>query len=153
MVTLIGTFMLFVFFILGVALAFAPWIGLVLYLKRKNGTQIVGQRAYRPPGPRMDGKDWLILIGTIFYLISPLDLLPDVFLGLGWCDDLGLLAFTIKHFYSKFWGNKDVPSSPPDHYQAPRYPAISRRNYDDDAIDAEFEVHRHNQLVEARRRR
>lgn len=34
---------------------------------------------------------WVIILGTLFYLISPLDIAPDFLPGLGWIDD-GLLA-------------------------------------------------------------
>ena len=34
---------------------------------------------------------WLVVLGTLFYLASPLDILPDVFPIVGWIDD-GLIA-------------------------------------------------------------
>ncbi len=34
---------------------------------------------------------WLIILGTAAYLLSPIDLLPDIFPVIGWLDD-GLLA-------------------------------------------------------------
>lgn len=34
---------------------------------------------------------WLILLGTMLYLVSPLDISPDVFPVIGWIDD-GLIA-------------------------------------------------------------
>ncbi|MGB3492473.1 MAG: YkvA family protein [Elainellaceae cyanobacterium] len=34
---------------------------------------------------------WVIILGSLFYLVSPLDISPDVFPVLGWIDD-GLLA-------------------------------------------------------------
>ncbi|MEM9002305.1 MAG: YkvA family protein [Cyanobacteria bacterium P01_F01_bin.86] len=34
---------------------------------------------------------WLIILGSLVYLISPLDISPDVFPIIGWIDD-GLLA-------------------------------------------------------------
>jgi uncharacterized membrane protein YkvA (DUF1232 family) len=34
---------------------------------------------------------WVIIFGTLIYLISPLDISPDFLPGLGWIDD-GLLA-------------------------------------------------------------
>lgn len=34
---------------------------------------------------------WLVICGTLIYLISPLDISPDFLPGLGWIDD-GLLA-------------------------------------------------------------
>ncbi len=34
---------------------------------------------------------WLVILGTLLYLVSPLDIAPDVFPVLGWIDD-GLVA-------------------------------------------------------------
>ncbi|MEM8808670.1 MAG: YkvA family protein [Cyanobacteria bacterium P01_G01_bin.38] len=34
---------------------------------------------------------WLIVAGTLLYLVSPIDILPDVFPILGWIDD-GIIA-------------------------------------------------------------
>ncbi|MGB7484818.1 MAG: YkvA family protein [Phormidesmis sp.] len=34
---------------------------------------------------------WVVILGTLFYLISPLDISPDVFPIIGWIDD-GLIA-------------------------------------------------------------
>ncbi|MGF1570989.1 MAG: YkvA family protein [Nodosilinea sp.] len=34
---------------------------------------------------------WVVLLGTVIYLVSPFDISPDVFPILGWVDD-GLLA-------------------------------------------------------------
>jgi len=34
---------------------------------------------------------WVIILGSLFYLFSPLDISPDVFPVIGWIDD-GLLA-------------------------------------------------------------
>ena len=34
---------------------------------------------------------WFVILGSLFYLVSPLDISPDVFPIIGWIDD-GLLA-------------------------------------------------------------
>ncbi|HSM81832.1 MAG TPA: YkvA family protein [Nodosilinea sp.] len=34
---------------------------------------------------------WVVLLGTLVYLVSPIDIAPDVFPVLGWIDD-GLVA-------------------------------------------------------------
>ncbi|MEM6436701.1 MAG: YkvA family protein [Cyanobacteria bacterium P01_D01_bin.115] len=34
---------------------------------------------------------WLVILGSLVYLVSPLDISPDVFPVIGWIDD-GLLA-------------------------------------------------------------
>jgi uncharacterized membrane protein YkvA (DUF1232 family) len=38
-------------------------------------------------------KSKLLLLAGLIYLISPVDLLPDVLLGLGWLDDLVIVPF------------------------------------------------------------
>lgn len=38
-------------------------------------------------------KSKLILLAGVIYLISPVDLLPDVLVGLGWLDDLIIVPF------------------------------------------------------------
>ena len=41
-------------------------------------------------------KAYLVIAATALYVISPLDLVPDIFLGAGQLDDilLGILAYT-----------------------------------------------------------
>ncbi|MFQ6014195.1 MAG: YkvA family protein [Anaerolineae bacterium] len=43
---------------------------------------------------------WLkaILPATLFYLISPIDLFPDLMLGLGQLDDIAIILLAIKFF-------------------------------------------------------
>ncbi|MCS6958972.1 MAG: DUF1232 domain-containing protein [Pseudanabaenaceae cyanobacterium SKYGB_i_bin29] len=41
--------------------------------------------------------NWLILLASLIYLISPLDVLPDIFPLLGQVDDFLLLAFLITN--------------------------------------------------------
>lgn len=81
-------------------------------------------------GPTFDGKDFLILIGAILWVVCPFD--GDFLPVLGWIDDAGVIGFAITHFYNKFWSKKELPSN-------------------DDVIDAEFEV-RPTQREVARRR-
>lgn len=38
-------------------------------------------------------KPKLLLIAGLVYLISPIDLLPDILLGFGWLDDLVIVPF------------------------------------------------------------
>ena len=38
-------------------------------------------------------KSKLLLLAGVIYLISPVDLLPDVLVGLGWLDDLIIVPF------------------------------------------------------------
>ncbi len=48
------------------------------------------QEGYRN-GIRHSKYRWVIILGTLFYLLSPIDISPDFLPGLGWIDD-GLLA-------------------------------------------------------------
>lgn len=40
-------------------------------------------------------KSWIVVLGLL-YVISPIDLLPDVIPVLGWCDDIGVIGIVIK---------------------------------------------------------
>jgi uncharacterized membrane protein YkvA (DUF1232 family) len=42
----------------------------------------------------------LIPLGAIAYIVSPIDLVPDIFLGLGQLDDLGILMAALTTFNS-----------------------------------------------------
>ncbi|MGB7415430.1 MAG: YkvA family protein [Thermosynechococcaceae cyanobacterium] len=48
------------------------------------------QEGYRN-GIRHSKYRWVIILGTLFYLLSPLDISPDFLPVIGWVDD-GLLA-------------------------------------------------------------
>lgn len=41
--------------------------------------------------------NWLIIVASLIYLISPLDILPDIFPVLGQADDLILLVFLFSN--------------------------------------------------------
>lgn len=41
-------------------------------------------------------RKFAIVLGCLLYVISPIDLVPDLILGLGQLDDLGAIALTIK---------------------------------------------------------
>jgi uncharacterized membrane protein YkvA (DUF1232 family) len=34
----------------------------------------------------------LVVIAAMLYVISPIDLLPDIFIVLGWCDDIAVIV-------------------------------------------------------------
>jgi len=51
---------------------------------------------------------WLLLSLWLIYLVNPFDLLPDMAPGLGWLDDLGLLALLWYFFLRRGQG---APSS------------------------------------------
>ncbi|NJK41628.1 MAG: DUF1232 domain-containing protein [Acaryochloridaceae cyanobacterium SU_2_1] len=48
------------------------------------------EQVYRS-GVRNPKYRWFVIVGTLVYLASPLDISPDVLPGIGWIDD-GLLA-------------------------------------------------------------
>ncbi|HVX13855.1 MAG TPA: YkvA family protein [Pirellulales bacterium] len=165
---LVVSVMILMCFLLGIVAAIAPWIGIigaVRYFRQRKaseGRHLITyseqeqQMAYRPPGPTMDAKDWLLIAGTFIYVLCPIDMVPDIPI-IGWFDDAGVIAFVIKHFYDKFWKPQPPPEPPqrePEHWEAPRQ-SLPRHSEDDDAIDAEFEVRnlpalRQNQLVRRR---
>lgn len=41
-------------------------------------------------------RNALIIIGCILYVLSPIDLLPDVIVVLGWIDDLIVIGASVK---------------------------------------------------------
>ena len=48
--------------------------------------------------PRVSGWTKLVPFFTILYIVSPIDFLPDWFLGLGQLDDLGVLLLGVRLF-------------------------------------------------------
>ncbi len=44
---------------------------------------------------------WLILGLAILYGVSPIDLIPDAFLGVGWLDDVGVLGLALYNLFKK----------------------------------------------------
>ncbi len=47
---------------------------------------------------------WLLLLGSLIYLLSPLDFAPDVFPFLGWIDDgilIAILAGELSYFFNR----------------------------------------------------
>ncbi|MEO1635910.1 MAG: YkvA family protein, partial [Cyanobacteria bacterium J06631_9] len=47
---------------------------------------------------------WVVILGTLLYLVSPLDISPDVFPVLGWIDDgviVSLLVTEVSKIMSK----------------------------------------------------
>lgn len=45
--------------------------------------------------PEASVKDKAIIIGAIGYFISPLDVIPDALLGIGFTDDMGVIAAAV----------------------------------------------------------
>ncbi len=50
--------------------------------------------------PRVPGLAKLLPVAAVLYLLSPIDLIPDMVIGLGQLDDLGILILGIKSFIS-----------------------------------------------------
>jgi uncharacterized membrane protein YkvA (DUF1232 family) len=72
------------------------------------------QEGYRN-GIRNSKYRWVIILGTLFYLLSPLDISPDFLPGIGWIDD-GLLASLLiaevsQLMTEKFKAHKDKSAS------------------------------------------
>lgn len=46
---------------------------------------------------------WLIVLGTLVYLLSPIDISPDLIPILGWIDDGLLISLLVSELSSLFW--------------------------------------------------
>ncbi len=53
------------------------------------------------PMPKEGWKRGIIAILAILYILSPLDLLPDIIPVVGWLDDLGVLAWAARYVLKK----------------------------------------------------
>jgi len=56
---------------------------------------------------------WLVIFGTLLYLVSPLDISPDVFPILGWVDDgvvVGLLVTEVSQLITEQLKRKKQPN-------------------------------------------
>ena len=56
---------------------------------------------------------WLVIFGTLLYLVSPLDISPDVFPILGWIDDgvvVGLLITEVSQLMTEQLKRKKQPT-------------------------------------------
>ncbi len=42
-----------------------------------------------------------IVVACFLYVISPIDLIPDFFIGLGQADDLGAVILTLRYLFAK----------------------------------------------------
>jgi uncharacterized membrane protein YkvA (DUF1232 family) len=74
------------------------------FLRRAGRNALVLGFALRDPATPLPLKlACLLLLG---YLVSPFDLIPDFLLGLGWADDLVMLAFVVP------WLERRLPAGP-----------------------------------------
>ncbi len=85
--------------------------------------------------PRVPIFPKLIIPAAIIYVLSPIDLLPDLILGLGQVDDIAIFFFSIKFF---------VDMCPPDiveeHRRALTISQTSSRNTPEDVIEGSYHV-------------
>ncbi len=83
--------------------------------------------------PRVPVMPKLIVLGTIIYVVSPIDVVPDVIPILGQADDLAVIVFGIRFF---------IAMCPPDivmeHRRAIEGDAASPAH--DDYVDATYRV-------------
>ena len=42
---------------------------------------------------------WILVPLLILYVLSPYDLIPDIFVGPGWLDDLGLIGILVYYYF------------------------------------------------------
>lgn len=56
---------------------------------------------------------WLIIFGTLTYLLSPIDIAPDVFPIVGWIDDGILLTLLIAEITQLLQERISPPKPPP----------------------------------------
>lgn len=54
---------------------------------------------------------WLLLLGSVLYLLSPIDFAPDVFPFLGWIDD-GILIAILAGELAVFFNREPQPKPP-----------------------------------------
>jgi DnaJ like chaperone protein len=62
---------------------------------------------------------WLIILGLV-YLVSPVDLFSDFFIGWGWLDDL-LILWLLWHFLLKNWISDRSAGNPDGHRSDERF--------------------------------
>lgn len=62
---------------------------------------------------------WLIILGLV-YLVSPVDLFSDFFIGWGWLDDI-LILWLLWHYLLKDRGSTRTAGSPDDHQSEARF--------------------------------
>jgi len=61
-----------------------------------------------------------IMLGVVAYLISPIDVVPDFIIGLGWIDDILLVTFAVNWIVKRLPSEVFEPAGP-----APRSPDVN----------------------------
>ena len=57
---------------------------------------------------------WLIVAGTVLYLLSPIDIAPDFIPVIGWIDDAAiatLLVAEVSQIFLEFLNNRKAPTA------------------------------------------
>lgn len=67
-----------------------------------NQVPVVIPAGQQPLKSQAKWKKIIIVLLALLYVISPLDLIPDVIPVIGWLDDLGVLAWAARQvFFNK----------------------------------------------------
>ncbi|MFL5760373.1 MAG: YkvA family protein [Thermomicrobiales bacterium] len=84
----------------------------------------------------------LLPILAFVYLVSPIDLIPDVILGLGQVDDLGVMAFVgyLLLAYVKRAGWATLLEDGPDRGSSGEASKTATSSASEDIIDAQFRI-------------
>ena len=78
--------------------AFPKWARTVSHLKLLTKAKKLW--AYLRSGA-VSKKEKLVIIAAMLYLISPIDVVPDVIPVIGWLDDLGVAGIAINYILSR----------------------------------------------------
>lgn len=85
-------------------------LGFDLVTKKKKFSQIRGdvldlfslaKAAYRGEYRDLNKKNLVLIVAGLAYLVSPLDMIPDFILGLGFLDDLSILTYIVSKLASE----------------------------------------------------
>ena len=60
-----------------------------------NSLENIGTPNTQNPNPWWKNPSVMIILGVL-YCLSPLDVVPDISPGIGWMDDIGVIAYVIK---------------------------------------------------------
>ena len=72
-------------------------------------------------GGRATGKDKVLVLGALIYLISPFDLIPDAIPVIGWLDDIGVASLVLQYLNTKIASleEEEIPGTDTDQQHAP----------------------------------
>src|SRR5262249_13382868 len=70
------------------------WLANLAMLRRRWRALIEAWR-----DPRTPALARVLLVAAALYVVSPVDLVPDTFAGLGWLDDLAILPLALMAFF------------------------------------------------------